>query len=96
MHEHHFSTKGNVRIEAFSASGDIFCTASLLHGGSLLQGDTFARRHLLLDVTFVWRNKASLLHGVTFSRKYLCTAKILYQGSAALHNLRANFTRKIC
>ena len=54
------------------------CKASLLHGRSLLHGwsllhkgtflyvKTFAQRHLLHDVTFVWQYfcKASLLHGV--------------------------------
>ena len=57
----HFCTKGN------------FCKATFFHI------KTIVRRHFLPDVTIAWRQfcKASLLHGFIFSRKYLCSAKIL-------------------
>ena len=72
-----------------------FCTMAIL-----TQGETYARESLLHGVTYclmlqlygdIKRNFCTGL----FSRKYLCIAKTLNQGSTALHNLRAYFPRKV-
>ena len=69
----HFFTRGHFCTEVHFCTRGHFCTATFLHL------KTFAPRHLLHDVTFVWRNfcKASFLYEVIILKNYLCTAKIV-------------------